>query len=150
MSGRRRGEPDADGRGRGEPDADGRRRGERGSAAVELVMLTPVLALLFFAIVSVGRLTTTRSDLSGAAQLAARAASRERDASAAATAALSAGMAGLPAGPGCRAPAVAMPVFGNGQVAVTVTCTVGFDPFPGSATISETWWEPLDRVMERP
>jgi Flp pilus assembly protein TadG len=48
---------------------------ERGSAPVELALLTPVFVLLLLFVVFVGRIATTQQDLDAAARDAARAAS---------------------------------------------------------------------------
>ena len=56
---------------------------ERGNAAVELVLLAPVLLLLIALIVGTGRLFTTKSALESVAREAARHGSQESSASAA-------------------------------------------------------------------
>ncbi|MEV0966472.1 TadE/TadG family type IV pilus assembly protein [Streptomyces sp. NPDC049910] len=52
--------------------------GERGSAAVELVLATPLLVLAFLVVVALGRLADTRLVVADAAHQAARAASLAR------------------------------------------------------------------------
>jgi Flp pilus assembly protein TadG len=52
--------------------------GQRGSATVELVLLTPLLVLIALAVLAVGRVTTARLDVEGAATQGARAASMAR------------------------------------------------------------------------
>src|SRR3984885_14397824 len=59
--------------GRGE-----RPRGDRGSAAAELVLITPLLMLLLLLIVAAGRLADARLQVDSAAMQAARAASLAR------------------------------------------------------------------------
>ena len=55
-----------------------RRDNERGSATVELVILTPLLILLLLFVVALGRLAGARIDVDGVAAQAARAASIAR------------------------------------------------------------------------
>ena len=52
-----------------------RRRAERGNAALEVVLLTPVLFLLLLLVVYAGRLSSARGEVTAAAGAAARAAS---------------------------------------------------------------------------
>ena len=53
-----------------------RARGDRGMAAIELVLMTPVLLLILGFLVVAGRLATVRGDIAAASRDAARAASR--------------------------------------------------------------------------
>lgn len=57
-----------------------KRRRERGSAAVEMVLVAPVLLVLLAAIVGAGRVVTTKSAVLSVAREAARAASEAPDA----------------------------------------------------------------------
>lgn len=59
-------------------------RGERGASSVELVIVTPVLIMLILLVVGLGRMTLARQDVDSAAYEAARAASLQRAAGAAA------------------------------------------------------------------
>jgi len=54
-------------------------RDERGTAAVELALLAPVLVLLFATVVAAGRVVDTKSAVLAVAREAARAASEARD-----------------------------------------------------------------------
>lgn len=54
-----------------------RRKGERGTMAVEMVILTPVLMMLVLLIVAAGRYVSIRGDVEATARDAARAASLE-------------------------------------------------------------------------
>lgn len=60
---------------------------DRGSAAVELTLLTPLLLVLLLFVVALGRFGQARADIDGAARDAARAASLRRSAPAATAAA---------------------------------------------------------------
>ncbi len=60
--------------------ARGRRGDERGSMAVELVILTPVLMLFVMLIVACGRYVAVQGDMQATARDAVRAASLQRDA----------------------------------------------------------------------
>ena len=62
-------------------------RDQRGSAALEVVLVTPLLLLLLMFIVGLGRLASSRGEVDGAARDAARAASIARTPPAAADAA---------------------------------------------------------------
>lgn len=68
----------------------GSHRDERGSAVVEMVLLTPLLLILLLFMVQLGRFAVARTDLDGAARDAARAASLERSLATAAASARSA------------------------------------------------------------
>ena len=101
---------------------------ERGGAAVELVLLTPLLILLMLFVVELGRFGVARGDVDGAARDAARAASLRNTAADATTSARDAAEASL-AGRDvtCRPLNVAVETGGfapGGFVAVTVSCSV--------------------------
>ncbi|HET7486527.1 MAG TPA: TadE/TadG family type IV pilus assembly protein [Acidimicrobiales bacterium] len=119
-------------------------RSERGSAPLELALVTvPVLAMVMF-IVLAGRIVQTTGTVDGAARAGARAASTARassDAQAAARAAVDANLAdaGLP----CEGTDVRIETSdfrAGGTVAVRVTCLLrvsdlGPLPVPGTRTI---------------
>ena len=71
---------------------------ERGSATLELVLLTPLLLLMLMFVVLLGRLGEARSDVDRAARDAARAASIARDSTDAETAGRSAASETLASG----------------------------------------------------
>ena len=56
----------------------GRRRDERGSAAVELVLLTPLLVSLMLFVVALGRMASAEGTVDDAARDAARSAANAR------------------------------------------------------------------------
>jgi Flp pilus assembly protein TadG len=101
---------------------------ERGSAAVELVLVTPLLVLFLVSVVFGGRLMIATSDLNDAARSSARAASLARDPGAAAanaerTARDELNRAGVP----CRDIAVdadTRQFAPGGTVAVTIRCAM--------------------------
>jgi Flp pilus assembly protein TadG len=103
---------------------------QRGSAPVELALLTPMVIVLLLFVVFVGRIVTTQQDLDAAARDAARAASLRatpdaavRDADAAFAAALASHDLS------CATPDVAIDTSRfrpGGAVRVTVTCDVSF------------------------
>ncbi|MFN0284864.1 MAG: TadE/TadG family type IV pilus assembly protein, partial [Kineosporiaceae bacterium] len=70
-------------------------RRERGSMAVEVVILTPVLVAFILLVVAFGRYVTARGDVEAVARDAVRAASLERTAGQARAAANAAVAAGL-------------------------------------------------------
>ncbi len=133
------------------PAAGGRR--DRGSAAVEFVVLAPLLAALLVFVAGLGRLAEARGQVQGAAREAARAASLQRtqpDALAAGQAAARAVLAGQRVI--CAPLWTAVDVSGyrpGGQVTATVSCAVrlaglGLAGFPGSRTYTATSVAPVE------
>lgn len=128
-------------------------RDERGSAVVELTILTPGLLIVLMFVVAAGRMTQASNDVYGAAADAARAASMRQhaagaDADARATAARSLADRGVT----CRGLHVgvdASRVGPGGTVTVSVTCTVGLHDLgllgvPGARSVSATAHEVID------
>lgn len=105
-------------------------RGERGSLAIELVILTPILVLFMAVLVALGRIVEAQGQVDGAARDAARAASIAQNPGAALEAARMAAEADLVGASRCAdTPDV---TFGGGTslapggvVNVIVTCRVG-------------------------
>lgn len=128
-------------------------RDERGSASLELVLLTPALVLLLLLVAAGGRLEQARGQLDGTAREAARAASiarsapnAESDAQALATQRL--GDEGIT----CADLSVATDTSNfraGGFVTTTVSCRVDLSDLfglalPGSRTMTATATEPID------
>lgn len=129
-----------------------RRANDSGSAAVETVLIVPVLvALLMFAVFG-GRVATAKNHVVSAAQDAARAASlRDDPAAAAADATATAKSSLAAAGVSCSSHDVS--VDGNldpgGLVTVRVSCTTPLSDLillglPGSRTLTATATERVD------
>jgi Flp pilus assembly protein TadG len=98
------------------------RRGERGVAAVEAALVLPVLLLLVMGIIDLGRALATKQEVTHAAREAVRVYAVTHDA-AQATAAFSAGTAGL----ACSAPVISpAPCTEGEQVAVQATCAFDY------------------------
>ena len=101
---------------------------ERGSAALEITLITPLLLLLLLFVVGLGRIASTRGEVDGVAQDAARAASIARSPAGAvadAQTAAAATLAGRSLSCGALDVAVDTSDFRpGGTVAVTVGCTV--------------------------
>jgi Flp pilus assembly protein TadG len=129
------------------------RQDERGSAAVELTLLTPLLILLLVFVVLCGRLADTKLRLNDVAHQAARAATLARtpsqatvDARATADAALAS------AGITCRSLTVSTDTQAlrpGSTVTVTVSCGVGLSDLtllgvPGSRTLETSFSSPVD------
>jgi Flp pilus assembly protein TadG len=126
---------------------------ERGSAAAELVLVTPFLFLLLLFAVAAGRLVQGKLDVDSAAQQAARAASEARTPAAASAQAQQVAQAALAGQSVTCDPAVITPDTGDftpgGEVTVTVSCTVhlsglGLLRIPGSETITASASSPID------
>lgn len=99
---------------------------DRGSIALELAVIFPVLIVFLALVVGAGWLVGSRSDVAGAAQAAARAAATARfpgDMHGLATQAANAALAGSDT---CSNPDVAVggALVPGGEVSATVTCTV--------------------------
>jgi Flp pilus assembly protein TadG len=130
---------------------------ERGSATVELVLVTPLLlALALFAVLA-GRLTEARAEVDGAARDAARAASIARDPAAARAAAHASATATLAERRlTCRALQVRTDTGAfraGGHVAVQLACIVDLGDLsllrvPGTRTIQTRFVAPLDTFRE--
>jgi Flp pilus assembly protein TadG len=129
---------------------------ERGAATTEMVLIMPVLISFLFLVVAAGRLTDAKSDVVGAANDAARAASLAgtqgaavADARAAAAATVSGEGMGCEGG-GPQVDLSFTPAFERGAtVHVTVTCDVHTGDLallnlPGVITVTEHAWEPID------
>ncbi len=125
---------------------------ERGSASVEMVLITPVLVMLLLFVVAVGRLAGARGEVDAAARDAARAAANAR--SAPEQAALRAAHAALrDRGVECQTLDVGVDTtrFGaDGFVEVTVMCTVDLRAvagigFPVTPELRATFVAPVDR-----
>jgi len=129
-------------------------RGDDGFSSAEFVLMTPVFLTVLVFIAAVGRIATANGQVEGAAREGARAASLERSAPAAQTAAERAARENL-AGEGITCGSVVVRVVTTafrpgGNVRVEVRCTtslrgLGLSGFPGSKTISGSAVAPLER-----
>ncbi len=126
---------------------------ERGSMAVELVVLTPVLMLFALVALAFGRYEIAREQVVGAATASAQAAAVAISPGTASGAARSAaGPVIAVAGRTCTRSTVATDVsqfHGDGVVRVTVSCRVtladlAVPGLPGSVTIRRTSVAPID------
>jgi Flp pilus assembly protein TadG len=139
------------------------RKGEReaGNAALELVVLAPVLLFLLGLVIAAGRTSVAQGSVAAAARDAARQASISLTPAAAQAAALSSATAALSQdGLDCD-PLVtvdtsqfSVPVGEPASVTATVTCTVSLSDLlvpglPGSKTLTATFTSPLDPYRER-
>jgi Flp pilus assembly protein TadG len=129
------------------------RSAEEGGAAIEFVIVTPLLLTLLLFVVGLGRLGVARGDVEGAARDAARAASLARSSAEAHPRAVTAARASLEdRGVTCDPLGVAVEPTSftpGGSVAVTVTCTVGFSDLtllwtPGTKELSSRFVAPID------
>lgn len=129
-----------------------RERAQGGSAAVELVLVTPLLVALMMLIVTAGRLVQARLEAGSAAAQAARAASLARDpatATADASATASAALASQHLTCSALTVTTTAAFRPGGQASVQVTCTVSFAGLallhlPGADTITAHAAAPID------
>lgn len=140
-----------------------RRRGERGSAALELVILAPVLLALLGLVIAAGRVTIARGAVHAAARDAARQASislTPAAATAAGTASARAALAQdhLDCSPDVTIDTSSFTAAPAGQAAppvqATVTCTVplsdvGLPGLPGTVQLKGQFASPLDIYRSR-
>jgi Flp pilus assembly protein TadG len=108
---------------------------EDGSAAVELVLVTPVLLVLMMFALMAGRFALARTQVTEAARDAAREASTWPTAGAAINAGVQRGLASLDAGKvSCQQPQVVIDASGlrpGGEVVADASCTVALDDVLG-------------------
>jgi Flp pilus assembly protein TadG len=126
---------------------------DRGSASLELVLLTPLLLVLLLLVVLVGRYAQARADVDSAARDAARAGSLARSSAAAVDAAEEAAERRLAARDiVCTDLVVDLgdtDFRPGGEVKVTVSCAVDLSDLtglgvPSSVTFDATFSEPID------
>ncbi len=123
-----------------------RRRASSGSLTVELVVLTPVIALFLLVALGFGRYSLAREQVVGGARAAADAASVAGSAAQAQQAAIVAAMPVLQSTHSCVDPSVIVDAgsFAPGAIVrVSVSCHVEFSDlfapgFPGTATVEAT------------
>ncbi|WJY53540.1 TadE/TadG family type IV pilus assembly protein [Streptomyces chengbuensis] len=132
---------------------------DQGSAAVELVLATPLVVLVLLTVVALGRLTDARLIVADAAHQAARAASLARtDTDAQADAQHIANTTLTDAHSTCTHPYVTIDTDGltpGSSTAATVTCTADLGDLthlgmPGTVTITGTAHSPVDRFRSSP
>ncbi|MER6358588.1 TadE family protein [Streptomyces sp. NPDC001634] len=140
----------------------GRLRQERGSYALETAVLAPVLIAILLLMVAFGRVTDAEGAVDAAAHAAARAASLERDAAAAQSAAQNAVTRSLDGdGVTCQTSNVAIDTSGYttdagtaATVTATISCTanlsdIGMPGLPGAKTLTASWTSPIDTYRAR-
>lgn len=125
-------------------------RGDRGSMAVEVVILIPMLLMVVMLIVAFGRYVSAEGVTEAAAREAARAASLERDVTSARAAAAAAASSSLPANLSCGPATVTGAFVAGGIITVDLTCQVswqnlGFIGLGGSVAVSGSSSAPLDQ-----
>src|ERR1700735_1008305 len=137
---------------------------QAGSAALELVVLAPVLLLLISLVIAAGRTSIAYGSVQAAAREAARQASISRTPAAAALAAVSSADAELaqenlncspaPLVTPKVAKGFAMPLGEPASVTIIVSCTVSLSDLllpgvPGSQTLTASFTSPLDPYRGR-
>lgn len=126
-----------------------RRRGERGSMAVEIVLLAPVMMAFMMLVVAGGRYVAVRGDIEAASRDAVRAASLERTAGAGQAAAVDTAIAALQHPDQCQNAALSGNFVSGGTITVTITCEVSYDGLgliglPGSKSVTISSSAPID------
>ena len=124
--------------------------GERGSMAIEVVVLVPILLLVLSLIVGFGRYVSTQGDARAIAREAVRAATIARSASTAAVAAQEAADASTPDDMRCQPVDLGGAYEPGGIITVTVRCRVSWAGLAdigllGGAEVTATSAAPLDR-----
>ncbi len=133
--------------------------GERGSAAVEMVLITPLLVLVLLVVVAFGLLADARLVVADAAHQAARAASLARSEKDARTQARQAASAALrEAGASCAHPSVRLTTGGltpGATVTARVSCTADLGHLtgtgmPGHLPLAGTAFSVVDSFRSSP
>jgi Flp pilus assembly protein TadG len=139
----------------------GRPGRERGNAALELVILAPVLLFLLGLVIAAGRTSIAQGSVQAAARDAARQASISRTPAAAQAAALASARLALSQDSLDCTPVVTVNTGGFGvpvgqaaRVTARVTCQVSLSDLlvpglPGSKTLTATFTSPLDPFRAR-
>jgi Flp pilus assembly protein TadG len=131
----------------------GRARDERGAAAIELVLMAPVLLVVLLLVVGLGRMADARQQIESVAADSARAASLERNTAQSAATARAAAQRSLgDAGLSCTGLDVAVDVSDyqpGGKVQVTVSCTaqlhdVALSGLPGTREFTASSTVPIE------
>jgi Flp pilus assembly protein TadG len=136
----------------------GRRpRGDRGTSAIELVIVTPVVIIMLLTVVALGRYSYGKLDIEQASAAAARAASLTSGPAQAATAAQQAAQDSLE-GSGVSCTNIGVSIDSGsfrpgGTVSVTLSCTADLSSLalagvPGSITVQKTSSAPLETYRQ--
>ena len=134
-------------------------RREDGSAAVEVVLITPILIALLILMVMLGRIEAARATVDAAARNAARAASLTADPTSAATAGADAADASTrTAGLHCQPLTTTITTDSGlgGSVVANVSCTVALGDLatglhlPATRTITARFAAPIDQYRSDP
>lgn len=129
------------------------RRCERGAAAIELVLMAPVLLAVLLLVVGLGRMAQARQQIESVAADSARAASLERNTALSAAAARTAAQRSLgDGGLSCTGLQVHVDISDyqpGGQIQVTVSCTaqlrdVALSGLPGTRVFTATSTVPIE------
>ncbi|MFI8200793.1 TadE/TadG family type IV pilus assembly protein [Streptomyces sp. NPDC085942] len=135
---------------------------DRGSYALETAVLAPVMISLLLLMIAFGRVTDADGAVDSAARAAARAASLERDAGTAQSAARAAADRSLHGeGITCTVSSVDVDTGGfsldlgvDATVTAKVACTaplsdIGLPGLPGAKTLTASWSSPIDTYRGR-
>ena len=122
---------------------------DRGTMAIEMVILAPILLMFVLLVVAFGRYVAVRGDVEAASRDAVRAATMERDSGLAATVATQTANAALGGRWTCTAAERSGAFTSGGTITITLTCQVpwsglGLIGLSGSKTVEATSSAPLD------
>lgn len=135
-----------------------RRKDEQGAAALELVLVAPVILVMLLMVIGLGRMANARQEVTAVAADAARAASLERNTSMSAAAAKDAAARSLAdGGISCTGLDVDVDVSAyrpGGQVTVRVACTtllsdVAMSGLPGKRVFTASSTVPIETYRSR-
>ena len=126
-----------------------KRDDERGSMAVEVVLMIPILFMFTLLVVAGGRYVSVRADIEAAARDAARAASYERSYDDAASAASEVATSALDSFASCQVDDLGGDFESGGEVEVTLRCDIpndglGLIGLSGSLPVTASASAPLD------
>lgn len=126
-----------------------RERDETGAMAVEVILITPVLVAFMLLVVAFGRYVAVRGEVEAASRDAVRAASLERELSAAQAAAGRTTNASLGGQWNCEAVGLSGDFVAGGTIEAELACRVPLDDLgllglPGTVTVRASSSAPLD------
>lgn len=126
-----------------------RLRGDRGSMAVEIVLLAPLMVAFMMLVVAGGRYVAVRGDIEATTRDAVRAATLEKDEGRALAVVADITASSLQDVGACSGPELSGNFVSGGMLTVTISCEVSYDGLgliglPGSKTVTISSSAPID------